>query len=136
MPKPHDVSKDTQVKPDPALEKRTRRSFTTQYKLNILSQVEQCQRGEIGALLRREKLYASQLSDWRKERDRGDLDALAKTQPGPRAKLSPEQKRIAQLEKQLVRLTRQIQIKDDCLELQKKAMQMLDQIERSGQSQS
>lgn len=135
MPKPHETN-GTQVVPDPVLEKRTRRGFSTQYKLNILNQADQCKRGEIGALLRREKLYASQLSDWRKERERGDLDALGKTQPGPRAKFSAEQRRIMQLEKEVARLKRQILIKDDCLDLQKKAMQMLDQIETSRENES
>ncbi len=67
MPKPYKASDGTQVVPDPVLEKRTRRGFTTQYKLDILARADQCKRGEIGALLRQEKLYASQLSDWRKE---------------------------------------------------------------------
>ncbi|MGB7299689.1 MAG: transposase [Burkholderiaceae bacterium] len=127
MPKPFVGPSDTQVKPDPALERRTRRQFSTQYKLRILHLADACKYGEIGALLRSEGLYHSQLSDWRRERDSGDLDALSKTEPGPKPKLSAEQRRIGELEKQVARLQRQMQIKDDCLELQKKAISILDQ---------
>ena len=57
--------------PDPELvERATRRRFTAEYKLRILRQAEACtQPGEIGALLRREGLYTSQLTAWRKQRE-------------------------------------------------------------------
>ena len=55
MPKPS-TKVDTEVNPDPAVEKRTRRVFTAEYKLNIIQQANACQRGELGPLLRREKL--------------------------------------------------------------------------------
>ena len=48
MPKPSHREIDTQVQPDAALEKRSRRSFTTDYKLRILAQADQCARGELG----------------------------------------------------------------------------------------
>lgn len=134
MPKPHTAITDTQIKPDPALEKRSRRGFSSQYKLSILAEIDQCQYGETGAILRREKLYHSQISDWRRERDNGDLQALSKTQPGPRSKVSAEQRRIEQLEKQVARLERKVQIKDDCLDLQKKAISMLERSEQLDQN--
>ena len=61
--------------PDPELvEKAKRRQFTAEYKLRILRQAEACTRpGEIGALLRREGLYTSHLTAWRKQRDQGAL---------------------------------------------------------------
>ena len=57
----------SEVQPDPQLEKRSRRVFTTDYKLKILAQADQCAQGELGPLLRREKLYSNQLQQWRKE---------------------------------------------------------------------
>ena len=64
--------------PDPELvERAKRRRFTAEYKLRILQRAEACtQPGEIGALLRREGLYTSHLTAWRKQRDAGALEAL------------------------------------------------------------
>jgi transposase-like protein len=64
--------------PDPELvERAKRRRFTAEYKLRVLRQAETCTRpGEIGALLRREGLYTSHLTAWRKQRDAGALEAL------------------------------------------------------------
>ncbi len=60
MPKPATELPNNQVKPDPTLEKRTRRKFTAEYKLRIITQADACQHGELGALLRRENLYSNQ----------------------------------------------------------------------------
>ena len=64
--------------PDPELvERAKRRRFTAEYKLQILRETDACTRpGEIGALLRREGLYTSHLTAWRKQRDAGALEAL------------------------------------------------------------
>jgi transposase len=67
MPQPQPISPVTQVVLDPAMEKRNRRQFSTVYKLSILAQADACKNGELNALLRCEKLYSNQLSDWRKE---------------------------------------------------------------------
>jgi len=55
MPKSASKLPATQVTPEPSLEKRTRRQFTPEYKLRIISQANACKHGELGALLRREK---------------------------------------------------------------------------------
>src|SRR5688572_7155810 len=72
--------------PDPELvERAKRRTFTAKYKLAILEQAEACTRpGEIGELLRREGLYISHLTAWRKQRRNGALRELGK----PRAQAS------------------------------------------------
>src|SRR3954447_15448318 len=59
--------------PDPELvERAKRRTFTAEYKLRVLGQAEACTRpGEIGAMLRREGLYTSHLTAWRRQRDQG-----------------------------------------------------------------
>ena len=62
MPKPDNLAlPQTQVTPDPVLEKRSRRRLTTEYKLRIIAEADQCQYGELDSLLRRERLYSSQL---------------------------------------------------------------------------
>ena len=65
---------------DPELvERPLRRRFSAEYKLRVLREAEACTRlGEIGALLRREGLYTSHLSAWRKQRDAGALEALGR----------------------------------------------------------
>jgi len=61
-----------------------RRSFTAKYKLQILSQTDRAvDTGGISAILRREGLYSSALSDWRGQRDAGTLGALQPRQRGP-----------------------------------------------------
>jgi transposase len=128
MPKSISDRPDTQVTPEPALEKRTRRQLTPEYKLRIIAEADGCKRGELGALLRREKLYSSQLSDWRREFSENGVAGLSKSAPGPAASRTPEQRRIDQLEKENDRLNRKLEIANDCLDLQKKALSMLDRL--------
>jgi transposase len=128
MPKSISERPDTQVTPEPALEKRTRRQLTPEYKLRIIAEADACKRGELGALLRREKLYSSQLSDWRREFAENGVAGLSKSAPGPAASRTPEQRRIDQLEKENDRLNRKLDIANDCLDLQKKALSMLDRM--------
>ena len=104
MPKAATVS-NQEVSPNPQLEKRTRRIFTVDYKLSILQQADACQHGELGVLLRREKLYSNQLSQWRREFSEQGIEGLGKSQPGPKAHKTPEQKRIEQLEKEFPQLS-------------------------------
>ncbi len=68
------------VLPDPELVQRpARRRYSAQYKLRIVQEADGCEApGEIGALLRREGLYSSLLTYWRKQRDAGALDALGR----------------------------------------------------------
>ena len=128
MPKSISERPDTQVTPEPALEKRTRRQLTPEYKLRIIAEADGCKYGELGALLRREKLYSSQLSDWRREFADNGVAGLSKSAPGPAASRTPEQRRIDQLEKENDRLNRKLEIANDCLDLQKKALSMLDRM--------
>lgn len=129
MPKP-ETHNTPEVQPDPKLEKRTRRIFTVEYKLSILQQADACKHGELGALLRREKLYSNQLSQWRREFSTDGVEGLSKSQPGPKSSKTPEQKRIEQLEKENARLQQQLAVKDSCIDLQKKALALIEQAER------
>ncbi len=131
MPKSPTELPDNQVKPNPLLEKRTRRKFTADYKLRIITEADACKHGELGALLRRENLYSNQLAEWRREYAEHGFDGLQKSTPGPAASKTPEQRQVARLNKENAQLTRQLEIANDCLALQKKALSMLDHL-RSG----
>ena len=126
MPKPHRELPDPQTTPDPTLEKRTRRQFPVEYKIRIVAEADQCKRGELGQLLRREKLYSNQIIQWRKELENGDTAKLSKTAPGPKAKLSAEQKEIVRLQNQVKRLERELDMSNSCIALQNKAFRILD----------
>ena len=126
MPKPVLTQTNTQVTPNPDLEKRTRRTFSAEHKLRIITEANACKHGELGALLRREKIYHNQLSDWRREFAEKGVAGLSKSAPGRKASRTPEQRRIDQLEQENRRLNRKLDIANDCLELQKKALSMLD----------
>jgi len=73
--------------PNPeVVEKPVRRRFTAEYKRAILKEADRCSAGEIGALLRREGLYSSHLTSWRRQRDLGELEALSPKKRGRKAK--------------------------------------------------
>jgi transposase-like protein len=89
--------------PDPELvEQPRRRRFTAKYKLRIVEEADACTRpGEIGALLRREGLYSSHLSTWRKQRDEGALQSLGR--PRGRKKADPLEAENARLKQRAER---------------------------------
>jgi transposase len=111
--------------PDPAVEaKPVRRRFTAEYKLRILREVERAKEpGEVGRILRREGLYSSHLSHWRRERDRVAKTGLAARKRGPQHRV--EDPRIKQLERELTRLRKQNQRLEVMLEIQKKTSELL-----------
>ena len=104
-------------------EKARRRTFPVEYKRRIVKQAEACKApGEIGALLRREGLYSSQLATWRAARDRGELAPGAATKKrGPKAApVDPRDKRIAELERQIAKVTTRAERAEAIAEIQKK----------------
>jgi transposase-like protein len=126
MPKPPSDLPNSQMTPPPQLEKRTRRRFSTAEKLRILDEADACAHGELGALLRREKLYSSQLQQWRRER--AEQGVPGKTHPGPAVSKSPHERRIEQLEQENARLVRQLTITEECIDLQKKTLRLFDHV--------
>ena len=102
-----------------------RRRFSAAYKLTVLEEADRCSGpGAIGALLRREGLYSSHLTVWRREREAGALAALGPGR-GKKAKSSPEQKRIAALEAKNARLQRALEQAHTIIEVQKKLCTLL-----------
>jgi transposase len=108
-------------------EKAKRRQFADEYKERILREAAACkERGDLGALLRREGLYSSHLTGWRKEFDKGGRAALAGKKRGPKAKQTDERDtRIAQLERENAKLARRAQRAEALVEVQKKVSQLL-----------
>ena len=85
--------------------KAKRRRFTAEYKRKILKEADACDRGELGALLRREGLYSSHLVDWRRARDAGELAGLTPRKRGPKAQApDPLAAKVAEQQKQIARL--------------------------------
>ena len=126
MPKPYSSLPESQVTPEPKLEKRKRRQFTREYKLKIITLADACEYGELGVLLRQEKLYSSQLLQWRRELAEDGEHALGKTAPGPKATKTPEQRRIEDLERENSRLVKRLAVAEACIDLQKKTLEIVE----------
>jgi transposase-like protein len=85
--------------------KAKRRRFTAEYKRRILKEADACDRGELGALLRREGLYSSHLVEWRRARDAGELAGLTPKKRGPKVHVpDPLEAKLAEQEKEIARL--------------------------------
>ncbi len=108
-------------------EKAARRHFTAEYKLSILQQAEGCRGGEgIGALLRREGLYSSHLTSWRRQREIGMLSGLSPKRRGRKASArNPLQPEVDRLRKETDRLQKRLKQAELIIEVQKKISQML-----------
>jgi transposase-like protein len=114
--------------PDPEVpEKRPRRNFTAKYKLRILAEADACtQHGQLGALLRREGLYSSNLITWRRQREKGLLKAMTPKKRGRKRKeKNPLTKKVAQLEKENRRLQQKLKKSELIIEAQKKMSEIL-----------
>jgi|TARA_B100001971_G_scaffold176048_1_gene169938 transposase-like protein len=107
--------------------KPTRRRYTTEYKHKILREADTCTRpGEMGALLRREGLYSSNLTVWRKQRERRELEGLSQKKRGPSSKeKNPLAAKVATLERENRRLKARAERAEGLVELQKKVSEIL-----------
>jgi transposase len=114
--------------PDPEVpEKNPRRKFTAKYKLRVLAEADTFTRsGQLGALLRREGLYSSNLITWRRQREKGILKAMAPKKRGRKLKeKNPLTKKVAQLEKENSRLQQKLKKAELIIEAQKKMSEIL-----------
>ena len=112
--------------PDPEVSgKATRRRFTAQYKIRILQEADTCTDfGQIGSLLRREGLYASSLTTWRRQKERGALDALSAKRRGPKKKKTDiETRYISKLERENHAIRQKLKQAETIIEVQKKKIQ-------------
>jgi transposase-like protein len=108
-----------------------RRSFTNADKRRILQAADRCtQPGEIGALMRREGVYSSSLSTWRRQREAADLAALAPQKRGPKADAGrADAQQIAQLTRERDKLQVQLDKANLVIEVQKKVGALLALLE-------
>lgn len=116
------VTQETEV-----VAKARRRRFSAQEKLRVLRLAEACtQAGEVGALLRREGLYSSQLTDWRRARAAGELDALTPKKRGRKAlAVHSVEKENAELKRALAKAEVRAKRAEGLVELQKKVSELL-----------
>ena len=114
--------------PNPEVpEKPVRRRFTAEYKLRILAEADRCTAaGQLGELLRREGLYSSHVSTWRRQRDEGMLAGLTPKRRGRKAKpkhpLSDENERLRRENQRLKDQLRQAEL---IIDVQKKVSEIL-----------
>jgi len=104
-----------------------RRRFTAEEKLRILEEADACtEPGGIGALVRREGIYSSYLSRWRRARDHGQLDGLSAKKRGPKNSADKElaEENVA-LRRENERLRARLEQAETIIEVQKKLSQML-----------
>jgi transposase len=103
-----------------------RRRFTAEYKRSMIDQADAAQdRGAVGALLRREGLYASHLTTWRRQRKQGEIDALTAKKRGPKVVVSSLVKQNREQEAVIVRLTKKLKNAELIIAVQKKVAALL-----------
>ena len=114
--------------PDPEVaDKATRRRFSVEYKRRIVREADKCTNvGEVGALLRREGLYSSSLSNWRRQCAAGELAGTGSVKRGPKARPKDiRDKRIAELERETRQLKRKLSQAKTIIGIQKKVAMLL-----------
>jgi transposase len=110
----------------PKHDRRQRRNFTTEYKERILREADACtERGALGALLRREGLYSSQLSDWRAHVEQEGRAGLDPKRPGPKPSKDAKDRLIEEQSKRIAKLEKELRISHALIDLQKKAHEIL-----------
>ena len=111
--------------PDPEVApKAKRRRFSAEYKLRVLAEADACtQRGEIGALLRREGLYSSHLDKWRKQREEGQFQGLSGSKRGRKAERHAAE--LARLRRENEQLQARLQQAETIIDVQKKLCELL-----------
>ena len=114
--------------PDPEVsEKATRRRFSAKFKLRLLAEIDACtEKGQAGAILRREGLYSSNLTKWREQRVSGTLAALEPKKRGRKAHpVNPMAKKLAKAEREVEQLKKKLRKAETIIDFQKKLSEML-----------
>lgn len=126
----HDVLNDI---PDPeVVPMAKRRKFTAEYKQRILEEADNCTKlGQVGALLRREGLYSSHLTTWRRQRERGIFEGLAPKKRGRKNKDELE-KELNDLRRENEDLQERLEQAEAIIEVQKKLARLLGLAEENG----
>jgi len=129
MPKPPTDLPDREVIADPTQEKRPYRKFSVDDKLRILKAAATCSEpGQLGELLRKEKIYSSHLTKWRRQLEESGKAGLEGEPVGRKPKLSATEKEVQRLSRENRQLTERLERAEGLLELQKKAFSLLERI--------
>jgi transposase len=128
------VADDDGRRPDPEVPERARRrSFTAAYMQEVLAAYEAAPDGEKGAILRREGLYSSLISEWRRARDAGALAGLR--QPRGRPAVDPRDAQIARLTREKARLEQELATSRFVVEVRAKLGALLEKLSESADSE-
>ena len=124
----HAGGMDDITDPDPEVPERAKgpRRFPASYKARILAEYDTLGKAEKGALLRREDLYSSLLTEWRRQRDQGAEAALGR--PSGRQAADPRDREIAKLKKDKERLTGDLEKARKVIEVQGKLSALLEEL--------
>jgi transposase len=126
MPKPVSPESPIEVVANPGHDRRLRRRFSAEDKRRILAEADTCtERGELSALLRRERLYSSQLAIWRAQLEHEGQSGLEAKKAGRKTLKDAKDRRIEQLEHDKGKLERKLLIAEKLIELQKKTQELL-----------
>ena len=107
-------------------DKAKRRRFTAAYKQRILEEAASCsERGSLGALLRREGLYSSQLANWRKAARTSGMEGLNRKRGRKAIPVNPLEKQVTAQQRQIEKLIRRAERAEAIIEVQKKVSQLL-----------
>ena len=122
------MARPTAGRTDPEVPARPRRrTYTAEYKLKVLKKADACKEpGQLGALLRREGLYHSNLITWRRQAEDGTLKALSPKKRGRKAQPpNPLASRVAELERENRKLKKEMKKAETIIEFQKKVSELL-----------
>src|ERR1700685_3397046 len=127
------VTGERPERPDPEVPERARRrSFTAQYKLDVVAEYDAAASGEKGAVLRREGLYSSHVIEWRRARDAG---ALAGSRPRGRPAADPRDAQIVRLRKEKAKLEQELAKARFVVDVQAKLQALLETISKSADTE-
>lgn len=116
-------------RPDPEV-RVERRSYSPAFKLRVLAEIDAVtERGRVGEILRREGLYSSLIAEWRKQRDRGALQAMTGRRSGPRAK-DPVVAENSRLRDRVAELEGQLETATELIDAQGKVSALLSEMSR------
>src|SRR5689334_24033732 len=125
------VAGERRERPDPEVpEKARRRTFTARYKLDVVAEYDAAAAGEKGAVLRREGLYSSHVTEWRRARDAGTL-----ARPRGRPAADPRDAQIARLEKEKAKLEQELAKARFVVDVQAKLQALLETISESADTE-
>ena len=113
--------------------RRARRSWSARYKLDVLEEIDQAkltgEPGAVGEILRREDLYSSLITEWRKQRDAGALRGLTDAKRGRKAK-DPTKAELARLRAEVTKLEEKLDTANELIEAQGKVSALLGEMSR------